>query len=75
MLSDFLPDYIIGAVPGASPGVGGFCRDASGLMSVPCGFGGSGTSPPFIYSAGQTLGGLNVPYPRYGDGNPPNSFA
>ena len=74
MLSDFLPDYIIGAVPGASPGVGGFCRDSSGLMSVPCGFGGSGTSPPFIYSSGQTLGAPNIPYPRYGDGNPPNAF-
>jgi type IV pilus assembly protein PilY1 len=74
MLSDFLPDYVIGAVPGASPGVGGFCRDASGLMSVPCGFGGSSTSPPFIFSSGQTLGAPNVPYPRYGDGNPPNAF-
>jgi len=74
MLSDFLPDYIIGAVPSASPGVGGFCRDSSGLMSVPCGFAGSGTTPPYIYSSGATLGAPNVPYPRYADGNPPNAF-
>jgi type IV pilus assembly protein PilY1 len=68
MLSDFLPDYIIGAVPGASPAVGGFCRDSSGLMSVPCGFGGSATSPQYIFTTGS------VPYPTYATGNPPNAF-
>jgi type IV pilus assembly protein PilY1 len=69
MLSDFLPDFVIGAVPGASPGVGGFCRDSTGVMSVPCGFVGSSTSPPYVYSTG------GVPFPSYATGNPPNPFA
>jgi type IV pilus assembly protein PilY1 len=78
MLSDFLPDYIIGAVPGASPAVGGFCRfsaspfsgaPATGSMSTACGYGGSATSPQHIWSTG------NVPYPTYATGNPPNAFA
>ena len=65
MLSDFLPDYVIGSVPGAAPAVGGFCRDNTGLMSIACGNAGSPTTPPYVYSAGATLGGLAIPYPRY----------
>ena len=62
MLSDFLPDYIIGA----------FCRDSSGGMTAACGFVGSPTTPQYIYSAGTTLG-TGVPYPKYADGVPPNA--
>src|SRR5690606_21660995 len=50
MLSDFLPDYVIGSVPGASPAVGGFCRNSSGTMNTACGFIGSPTTPPYIRS-------------------------
>src|SRR5512139_286554 len=50
MLSDFLPDYVIGPVlPPPAAGPGGFCRDSTGLMNVPCGFGGDATTPPYVY--------------------------
>ncbi len=65
MLSDFLPDYVIGA----------FCRDGNGSMTQSCGFVGSPTSPQYIFSAGNTLGGAAIPYPRYADGVPPNATA
>ena len=70
MLADFLPDFVISGVPGAAPAVGGFCRDSTGQMTVPCGFIGSPTTPAYTYSAGNTTGGLNVPYPRYAVGTP-----
>jgi type IV pilus assembly protein PilY1 len=60
MLSDFLPDYIIGPVPNA--GTPGFCRDSTGAMNRACGFIGSATSPPHIYQ--QT----NFPFPTYASG-------
>jgi type IV pilus assembly protein PilY1 len=67
MLSDFLPDYVISDpdYPGSN-----FCRDATGNMTLPCGNSGSPTSPPYIYSAGNTTGAPNVPYPRYAVGTP-----
>ena len=68
MLSDFLPDYIIGAVPGAVPAVGGFCRDATGRMSSACGFIGQPDRPPHIYyDAG-------IPFRAYQPGNPPSAL-
>ncbi|HVE50633.1 MAG TPA: PilC/PilY family type IV pilus protein [Casimicrobiaceae bacterium] len=68
MLSDFLPDYVIGAVPNASPAVGGFCRDLYGAMQWACGYSGSATSPQHIYSF------LYTPFPYYATGTPPNPF-
>lgn len=56
MLADYLPDYVIGSVPGSSPLMGGFCRDATGTMSVACGFAGDWGSPGYIYTA------PNVPF-------------
>lgn len=64
MLSDFLPDYVIRAVPNTA--VPGFCRDATGAMNVACGFGGSAKSPEHIWQQN------NIPFPTYADGNPPN---
>ena len=62
MLSDFLPDYVIGVVPNTAGAVPGFCRDATGAMNRACGFIGSPTSPPHIYQ--QT----NYPFPTYASG-------
>ena len=64
MISDFLPDYVIGAVP--STAVPGFCRDANGAMNMACGFIGSVNSPPHIYHQ------ASIPFPTYADGVPPN---
>ncbi len=61
MLSDFLPDYIVGTPPG-STGTSGFCRDGSGVMNAACGTFGSPTIPAYIYSAS------GVPYPTYAAG-------
>lgn len=60
MLSDFLPDYIIGTIPGG--GSPGFCRDSNGAMNKECGFIGSPTSPPHIYHESS------VPFPAYAAG-------
>lgn len=74
MLADFLPDFVVGSVPGSAGPVGGFCRDSAGEMKVPCGSPGaagsttSSGSPPYIYSAGS------LPYPLLAAGNPPNAL-
>jgi type IV pilus assembly protein PilY1 len=76
MLSDFLPDYIIGTVPGTGAAfpapnnvtVGGFCRDSVGRMSVACGFVGQPDRPAHIYY------GASLPFPNYSPGNPPNAL-
>ena len=74
MLSDFLPDYVIGA----------FCRDSNGSMTAACGFvgqAGNATThsgqPQYVYSAGQTLSSAAsgfIPFPKYATGNPPNTL-
>jgi type IV pilus assembly protein PilY1 len=65
MLSDFLPDYVIRAVPNTA--VPGFCRDTNGAMNVACGFIGNVSTPEHIYHQGS------IPFPNYADGNPPNA--
>ena len=66
MLADFLPDYVIGAVPNTA--VPGFCRDTTGAMNHTCGYIGDPKSPQHIWTD------TGVPYPAYADGNPPNVF-
>ena len=65
MLSDFLPDYVIRAVPNTT--IPGFCRDANGAMNAACGFIGNVSTPEYIYHQGS------IPFPAYADGNPPNA--
>ena len=75
MLSDFLPDYVIRAVPNVGPpraapynvAVPGFCRDTNGAMNVACGFIGNVSTPEHIFHQN------NIPFPNYADGNPPNA--
>lgn len=67
MLADYLPDYVIGAVPGAAPAVGGFCRDSTGKMNVPCGYAGDPATPGHIYTF------TDIPFRRYAPGSPPNA--